>query len=176
MDNRRTYPPLHEIARLVVLYRARGIKPYTWDRVGDAYHRQIVELTRTRHRLIRAAQAVGRELRQHIPAADEYGAAAVAYVLLDDGQPPHVVGRFCIPGYGGEQLADADPRTAVRRALAQLPPGHAPQRTMGLMLKGWGMWVTGSTCRELTWREDAPIPRVAGWPSFAIPTPIESPQ
>lgn len=176
MDNRRTYPPLHEIARLVTLYRARNVKPYQWDSVGDALHRQVLELTRARHRLLRVAHTIGRELHEHIPAADELAAAAVAYVLIDDGQSLDVARRFVVPGHGGEQLEDGDPRTAMRRALADLPVGARPQRTMGLMLKAWGMWVTGSTCRELSWREDSPIPRVAGWPSFAIPAPPDHPQ
>jgi hypothetical protein len=163
------HPPLHEIARYVVLYRSRNIKPYHWDGVGDSYRRATVELVRTRHRLLRAAHSIGSAVRAVVPAADELAVGAVAYVLLDDGQPPEVVRRFV--GIVDETLPDGDPRTAMRVALAASSPNVRPQWTMGIMLKTWGLWVTGSTCRVVTWREDQPIPRVAGWPSFSIPTP-----
>lgn len=174
MDNRRTHPPIHEIARLVTLYRARDVKPYQWAAVGDAYHRPTVELVRARHRLLRAAHAIGRELHGAIPAVDEIAAAAVAYVLLDDGQTPDVVRRFAT--VTDEAIADGDPRNAMRAALAGSGPNPRPQWTMGIMLKAWGLWVTGSTCRQISWRDDQPVPRVAGWPAFAIPTPTERPQ
>jgi len=165
---------MHSIARYVTLYRARDVKPYQWDSVRDTYHRSTVELIRARHRLLRVARAYGRELHGRIRAVDEHAAGAVAYVLLDDGQPSDVVRRFFL--LDDETVGDDDPRTAMRRALAELTPADGPQRTMGIMLKAWGLWVTGSTARQLSWRDDQPIPRVAGWPSFSIPTPIESPQ
>ena len=176
--DKRTHPPLHEIARLVTLYRARNVKPYMWDSVGDTYHRSIVELTRARHRLLRAAHAIGRELRGHIPTVDELAAGAVAYVLLDDGQPPAVVGRFVIPGYGGEQLEDADPRMALRRALAALPPSTM-RPTMDDGADAQSVGTVGN-------RLNLPRADVAAatrrsrasptWPTFPIPTLSERPQ
>jgi len=176
VDKSRLKAPLHEIARLVILYRARGLRPHQWASVKDEYHRDVITLTRRRHRLLYAAHAIGRDAHRMNPYVDEYGASAVAFVLADESNsPPHVVRRFLCPGANGEAIEDNDPRLAAQRAARTLPLDSPPYRTMGVLLKAWGIWVTGGVARELSWRDDAPMPRVTGWPAFRIPEPKETP-
>src|SRR4029078_7217073 len=119
--------------------------PCGWDTARAPSTRSPVELIPARRRLLRVARAYGRELHGRIRAVDEHAAGAVAYVLLDDGQPSDVVRRFFL--LDDETVGDDDPRTAMRRALAELTPADGPQRTMGIMLKAVGLWVTGYAAR-----------------------------
>jgi hypothetical protein len=162
-------PTIHDIARVVILYRRRNIRPADWDTVGDAYHRAILTLVRVQHRALLVALTIGRDAHTFNRSMPVLPAAAIAYVVTDAGNPSDVARRFLMPGSYREAIEDGDPRTALQQAVKGLPPDAPVYRTMGLAMRAWGFWVTGSNLRQLNWPPDAPVPRVEGWPAMRVP-------
>lgn len=156
----------HAVAELVVHYRRRDGRRKRWSQ-GTVEWPQVIGLTRTHHAELRRSLAIGRDANRAM-GAPVTPAAAVAFLLLDNGHDLALIRRFFAAPSTLEDVDDNDPRRALRRVMYSFTEDD-PQLAMGYMLKAWGLWVTGGECRMLKFAIEDGMPPIASWPSVELP-------
>ena len=165
------------VATAVCRYHTRGVTPYTWadTPVPDNHVNLLLRDHRTG---LRVALAVGREA--HLWMAAPVGpAATAAYLLMETGNTVDDVRRFLAPGVTDtEPPGDVDyedPRLSLRRVMllhATHTQPHPEHETLAYILKAWHLWVSGAVARQVTWRPDDGMPRIARW---SVDVPVTPP-
>lgn len=155
--------PAHLVARLVALYRGRY--PLTdWSTAQPSADVVRRILTQNPARM-QVAMTLGHAAHGYNRAPVE-SAAAVAYLLLDEGHGIATVRRFLAPALADppeheRALDPRDPRVSLARTMriysAQHEP-HAYWETMAYMIRAWNFWVRGERLNTVRWQKDWGMP------------------
>lgn len=165
MHNSPTAPPMQAIARLVCLYRIRGLSIHRWasEQVEPGATQKLVKSNIGRMRM---SLALGRYAHRNM-GAPVAAAGAAAYLLLDAGNDPSTVKRFLAPEAYELAMDTGDPRRSLRRVMelwAGSRDEHHEHEALAYILRAWNLWVTGADVHHLQWTPHDGMPPIRAWP------------
>jgi hypothetical protein len=153
-------PPAYAIARLVCLYKTRGLTIYEWN-THKITQGTIIRFINHDLMKIRASLTIARDASRYMSATLP-SAGAAAYIIMDSGHEPSIAHRFLAPH--GETLNLGDPRISLARIMrlyAGARDDHPDWECLAYMLRAWNLYNAKRRVAHVTWKPDDGIPRVS---------------